>query len=171
MPDNNSCLFLFCICFISFTLLKFISSETQPLAQPCPLSEPTFIFQTQDQGNFAGLWVRLLKLLSRVWLFVTPWSIQSMEFSRILGVGSLSLLQRIVPTQGSNPGLPHCRWIFYQLSHRGNPRKLEWVADPFSSGSSQPRNWTRVSCIAGGFFTSWASGEAQVYIQSYIITI
>ena len=31
-------------------------------------------------------------------------------------VGSLSLLQRIFPTQGLNPGLPHCRWILYQLS-------------------------------------------------------
>ena len=34
------------------------------------------------------------------------------------GVGSLSLLQGIFPTQGLNPGLPHCRWILYQLSHR-----------------------------------------------------
>ena len=32
-------------------------------------------------------------------------------------------------------------------------RILEWVAVPFSSGSSQPRDWTQVSCIAGGFFT------------------
>ena len=36
-------------------------------------------------------------------------------------VGSLSLLQGIFPTQGSNPGLPHCRWIPYQLSHQGSP--------------------------------------------------
>ena len=34
------------------------------------------------------------------------------------GVGSLSLLQEIFPTQGSNPGLLHCRQILYQLSHR-----------------------------------------------------
>ena len=56
------------------------------------------------------------------------------------GVGSLSLLQGIFPTQGSNPGLPHCRQILYQLSHKGSPRILEWVAYPFSSRSSQPRN-------------------------------
>ena len=37
------------------------------------------------------------------------------------GVGSLSLLQGIFPTQGSNPGLPHRRWILYQLSHKGSP--------------------------------------------------
>ena len=36
------------------------------------------------------------------------------------GVGSLSLLQRIFPTQGWNPGLPHCRQILYQLSHQAS---------------------------------------------------
>ena len=71
------------------------------------------------------------------------------------GVGSLSLLQGIFPTQGLNSGLPHCRQILYQLSHQGSPRKLEWVAYPFSSRSSQPRSWTGVSCIAGRFFTNW----------------
>ena len=77
------------------------------------------------------------------------------------GVGSLSLLQGIFPTQGSNQGLPHCRQILYQLSHQGSPRILEWIAYPYSSGSSRPRNQTRVSCIAGWFFTSWAIREAH----------
>ena len=36
------------------------------------------------------------------------------------GVGSLSLLWGIFQTQGLNPGLPHCRWILYQLSHKGS---------------------------------------------------
>ena len=72
------------------------------------------------------------------------------------GVGSLSLLQGIFPTQRSNPGLPHCRQILYQLSYQGSPRMLEQVAFPFPSpvGSSRSRNQTRVSCIAGGFFTN-----------------
>ena len=56
------------------------------------------------------------------------------------GVCSLSPLQGIFPTQGSNPGLPHCRWILYQLSHKGSLRILEWIAYPFSSGSSQLKN-------------------------------
>ena len=68
------------------------------------------------------------------------------------GVGSL--LQGIFPTQGSNPGLPHCRWILNQLSHKGSLRILEWVAYPFSSRSSRHRNQAGVSCIAGRFFTS-----------------
>jgi len=37
-------------------------------------------------------------------------------------VDNLSLLQGIFPTQGLNPGLPHCRQILYQLSHTGSPR-------------------------------------------------
>ena len=40
-------------------------------------------------------------------------------------------------------------------------RILEWVAFPFSRGSTQLRDWTQVSCIAGRFFTSWATREAQ----------
>ena len=39
-------------------------------------------------------------------------------------------------------------------------RIWEWVVFPFSRGSSQPRDRTQVSCIAGGFFTSWATREA-----------
>ena len=76
------------------------------------------------------------------------------------GVGSLSFLQGIFPTQGSNLGLPRCRRILCQLSHKGSPRILEWIAYPFSRGSSRPRNQTRVTCIAGKFFTNWAVREA-----------
>ena len=68
------------------------------------------------------------------------------------GMGSLSLLQGNFPTQGPNPGLPHCRQILNQLSHKGSPGILGWLAYPCSRGSSLPRNQTRVSCIAGGFF-------------------
>ena len=76
------------------------------------------------------------------------------------GVSCHALLQGIIPTQGSNPGLPHCRWIFYNLSHQGSSRILEWVACPFSRGTSWPRNWIRVSCIADRFLAIWATREA-----------
>ena len=85
------------------------------------------------------------------------------------GVGSLSLLQGIFPTQGLNTSLPHCRRILYQLNHPGNPRILEWVAYPFSSRSFWPRNWTRVFCITGRFFTNWATREVQVTLKLTII--
>ena len=82
------------------------------------------------------------------------------------GVDSLSILQEIFPTQGLNLGLLHCRQMLYQLSHKGSPRILEWVAYPFSKGSSQPRNRTGVSCIAGRFFTNWAMREARLTISA-----
>ena len=74
----------------------------------------------------------------------------------------LSFLQVIFPIQGLNLGPLYCRQIFYQLSHRVSLRILKWVAYPFSSGSSQPRNQTRVSCIAGRFFNNWAIRDGQI---------
>ena len=47
-------------------------------------------------------------------------------------------------------------------------RILEWVAMPSSRGSSQPRDWTQVSHIAGGFFTMWATRKAQKSYINYI---
>ena len=92
---------------------------------------------------------------------VTPWTIQPMEFSRpeYWSGCSLSLLQRIFPTQGWNPGLLHCRQILYQLS-QGKPKNsgvssLSLLQQIFLT---QELNW--VSCIAGGFFTNWDIREA-----------
>ena len=60
---------------------------------------------------------------------VIPWTIHSL--GQNTGVGRFSLLQGIVPTQGLNPGLPHCRRILYHLSHKGSLRifptqELNW---------------------------------------------
>ena len=85
------------------------------------------------------------------------------------GVGCHSVLQGIFLTQGLNSGLPHCRQILYCLSHQGSPRILEWVTCPFSMGFSWPRNWTWVSHIAGGFFTSCATREVHMDIYSIFI--
>ena len=87
--------------------------------------------------------------------------------ARILEWVVVPFSRGIFPTQGLNPGLQHCRQILYQLSHQGSPRILEWVAYPFSRWSSGPRNWTGFSCIAGGFFTSWATREAQMPIDKW----
>ena len=102
-------------------------------------------------------------VLSNLWPhgLYSPWNSPGQNIE----VGSLSLLQGIFPNQKSNPGLLHCRWILYQLSHQGSPRIPEWVAYPFSRGSSQLQNWTGVSCIAGGFFTNWAIREAPLGLR------
>ena len=54
-----------------------------------------------------------------------------------------------------------CNPIDYKVHGILQARILQWVAFPFSRLSSQPRDWTQVSCIAGGFFTSWATREAR----------
>ena len=77
---------------------------------------------------------------------------------------------RGLPTQGLNLSPQHCRQILYQLSHKGSPRILEWVAYLFSSRSSWPRNRTGISCTAGRFFTNWAIREAQ-YIRQIEVEI
>ena len=51
----------------------------------------------------------------------SPWN----SPGQYTGVGSHSILQGVFPTHGSNPGLLHCRWIIYQLSHKGSPPK--WI--------------------------------------------
>ena len=48
-------------------------------------------------------------------------------------------------------------------------RTLEWVAIPFSRGSSRPREQTCVSCTAGRFFTIWATREAQIHTYLHLI--
>ena len=49
---------------------------------------------------------------------------------RSTGVGCYALLQGIFPTQGSNPGLPRCRWILYHLSHPPGKPEQQWVHFP-----------------------------------------
>ena len=59
----------------------------------------------------------------------------------------------------------------WTVAHHGilQARVLEWVDIPFSRRSSQPRDQTQVSCIAGGFFTIWATREALSFIGQFIL--
>ena len=56
--------------------------------------------------------------------------------ARILDWVAFPFSKGIFPTEGSNPVLPHCRRILYQLSHKESQKILEWVTYPFSRGSS-----------------------------------
>ena len=78
------------------------------------------------------------------------------------GLISFSLLwAKWVKVAQSFPTL--CDHMGYTVHGILQARILEWVAFPFFRGSSQPRDWTQVSCIAGRFFTSWATREALYY--------
>ena len=78
------------------------------------------------------------------------------------GVGFHALLQGIFTTQGSNPGLLHC-WQIFTTSATREAHKY-WSGEPIPSPSG-PRNQTGVSCIAGRFYTSWATSKAP--LRSY----
>ena len=85
------------------------------------------------------------ELLSYVWLFATTWTVarQAPLSMGILQVRIRSGLPRPPPGDLPYPGIehrsPHCRQILYHLSHQRSPRILDWVAYPFSRGSSQLR--------------------------------
>ena len=88
---------------------------------------PGEISITSDMQMTPLLWQKVrVKSLSRVWLFATPWTVAynappSMGFSRQEYWSGLPFhLQRIFLTQGSNPGLLHCRQTLYRLSHQGS---------------------------------------------------
>ena len=81
------------------------------------------------------------------------------------GVGGHFLFQEIFPTQGSNPGLPHCRWILYQLNHQGSPRILERVAHPFPRGSSLAgASWAHQSGSSWKQFVRGIGEPFQVFL-------
>ena len=73
----------------------------------------------------------------------SPWNSPSQN----TGVGSLSLIQGIFPTQGLNPGLPHCRQILYQLKHTGNPRRVKKLT--WNSTFKKLRSWHPVPSLHG----------------------
>ena len=72
---------------------------------------------------------------------------------------------RDLPDPGIKPRSPTLQADSLPLSHQGSPRILEWVSYPFSRRSSQPRNGTGVSCIAGGFFTAEPSGSPTSWVS------
>ena len=80
-------------------------------------------------------------------------------FAPILGIP----IAKVKVTQ-SCPTL--CHPVDYTVHGVLQARILEWGAFPFSRVSSQPRDQTQVSCIAGGFFTSWATREALSIVIS-----
>ena len=106
-----------------------------------------------QQGIVSRLHKEISKLNSRkkktFFYMCEPWI--KMSLKRICE--SLSHLQLCNPKDWSLPG--------YSVHGILQARILEWVAMPFSRASSQPRDRIQLSRIAGGFFTTWATKEAQ----------
>ena len=158
MPSNRKLSVNVCPCpFLLWTIILTLG-HSAPLKGHSP------------SGGWAPHCACVLSHLSRVRLFSTSAPL-FMEFFR---QEYWSGLPCPPPRDFPNPGIelrsPTLQQILYHLSHQGSPRILEWVAYPFSRGSFQPRNQTRVSCIAGWFFTSSATQEARDSKDSLQIT-
>ena len=143
---RNNCFTVLCLCHTMKWICMHVSPPSWvPTPWPTRLghhgSQSTTLralCSTAGSHQLSYTWWKP-KSLSRVQLVAAPWTIPSVEFpGQNTGVGSLSLLQVIFPTQGSNPGLPHRRQTLYQLSHKGSPRILEWEAYPFSDSGIEP---------------------------------
>ena len=96
-------------------------------------------FQNSNKDNkmlrnsFAVLWLvaqSCLTLCDPTDCSLPSPSVHGNSPGKTTGVGYYAPLQGIFPTQGWNPGLPHCRWILYCLSHQGSPRIVEWQCIP-----------------------------------------
>ena len=115
------CSFLYLLIQFFVSFLEWIwvkhASWPSPLLNPFLMTTPrTFL----EGKSF------LLIAPQALWTLNSPWNSPGQN----TGVGSLSLLQGIFPTQGWNPGLLPCRWILYQLSHQGSPK---WPSAQLSS--------------------------------------
>ena len=98
-------------------------SSCSPLTL-CVFSCSIFFFFLMVFVRFCHSFLKVkVKSLSRVWLFGTRWAVAVHPWDfpgKNTGVGCHFLLQRIFPTQESNPGLSHCRQTLYHLSHQGS---------------------------------------------------
>ena len=113
-----------------------------------------------------------VKSLSRARLFATPWTVACTKLLRpwdflgkSTGVGCCFLLQGIFPTQGSKPGLPHCRQTIYRLSHQGSPTSLLTQYQLQSQSLNHSPEWHSTLFSHPSF--SKSLGKASALIKSY----
>ena len=112
-------------------------------------------------------WKWKWKSLGRVWLFVTPWTIQSMEFSRPEYWSGYPL-----HSSGNlpNPGIEP-RSLALQVDSLPSELSGKPKNNPFSSRSSWLRNQTRVSWTSGWFFTNWAMRVAWKVLMHCMLSL
>ena len=114
---------------LRFMVLQRVRRDWTELNKPFGLHEITLPPEWRKISVFdRNKWKWMCESLSRVWLFVTPWTVSQPGSpvhgdspGKNTGVSCPFLLQEIFLTQGLNPSLLHCRQIHYHLSHQGGP--------------------------------------------------
>ena len=152
---------------------------------PCP-AHPTQEIETWAQGSIQALswkyyvlgqYYRVFRnssqasshqIITTLWHAPWPWKTSQIPHFKVPILYHSSEVKWKSLTQVTHSCLTLCNPMDCILQ----ARILEWVAIPFSRGSSQPRDQTQVSHIAGGFFTSWATREAHIIaLLTYIIAL
>ena len=132
------------LAFLHFLKYDMLFFALETFLNVCPYFFSDALNPGFSSAGSCSLWSEVKwKSLSRIQLFVTH---------RLYTPGNFL---------GQNTGVCIVHWIL-------QARILEWVAFPFSRGSTQPRDWTQVSRIAGKFFTSWATREVLFFISGPI---
>ena len=113
------------------------------------------VFCIQQTHTWCLEFTKSWHLLNVIWFLEQFLEVDIMSFTLcILQTGKFKL--RIAQGHLTVKGR-HMVWTQSSVHGILQARTLEWVAFPFPRGSSQPRDWTRLSCVAGRFFTSWAT--------------
>ena len=149
MSSSNSCIIneLFTWLHFIFPIERFWRQGPWHLFFPCLKHLPLDCLE----------WNLVVKQSSANFFSKEPGS----EHSRLMGYRSFS--QLLNSAESPSP-MSDSLWLSDCIVHGIlQARRMEWVAFPFSRGSSQPRDQIQVTCIAGRFFTSWAIREAQEY--------
>ena len=139
--------------------------------------------------------LKILQLFLRIFLCyckLTRWDHRSCSWRRTITQTLLTIIilnpWLLISVQDTSPNKAEFPWSFrkvkvkvtlcdpmgYTVHWILQDRILEWVAIPFSRGSSQPRDWTQVSHNMGKIFTSWATRKALVLLgklQKILLTI
>ena len=116
-----------------------------------------------------------LKSLSLVQLLATPWTVVHGLYSpwnspgQNTGRGSPSFLQGIFPTQGSNPGILHCRRILYQLSHKGSQEYWSGWSIPSPVDLPNPEIQPGSPALQVDSIPTELSGKPYIYIYIRIL--
>ena len=165
-----------CSGFLAFTVhLELVNTDTKAQwlpSQQVGCSHVSFL----STRSFSNCLCAVLSCSDCVWFFATPWTVAlqaplSMGFSRqeYWSGKQEYALQGIIPTQGSNPGLLHCRQTLYYLIHQGSPRLLEWVTYPFSRESSWPKELNLGSpALQADSLPAELQGNSNCLVEHYL---
>ena len=147
----------------------FNSGITAPVLPPAPMVALLFLMVLNPEAALVWTFLFYAWLLWNICIFFLFFSLSLSYWYRCIPIPTYMQYESEVKVKVS----PSCPTLWDPMDYTVHgilqDRILEWVAVPFSRGSSQPRDRTLASRIAGRFFTSWATGEAlyAIYISLY----